>query len=146
MNCETARELLLEADLSQLRGHGELAQHLHTCNRCRGQAQVILDQYVALGTALQGRAPALDPGDPRWRTALPRPRAWRRWPVLVPLALAASLAILFVARPRHPGFGPGLPVPAVASAGEGLDVQGPPGRTVAVFQTDNPNIVVIWSF
>jgi len=28
----------------------------------------------------------------------------------------------------------------------GLAVEGPPGRNVAVFQTDNPDIVVIWFF
>jgi hypothetical protein len=27
-----------------------------------------------------------------------------------------------------------------------LDVRVPPGQAFAVFQTDNPNIVVVWSF
>lgn len=146
MNCETARERLLEADLSELRGEGELALHLQSCERCRSQAQVILDQYAALRSALQQGAPRLDPTDARWSGLRPRQQTWHPWSVVFPVALAASLAVLLVARRYQPGLMPPAPVPTAGSTGAGLDVQGPPGRTVAVFQTDNPNIVVIWSF
>ena len=146
MNCDAARERLLEADLAELRGGGELALHLQACEHCRRQAQVIVDQYTALRSALEGQAPRLDPADRRWQRPLRRVPAWRRWGVVVPLALAASLAILAVARRNRPGLEPATSMPAVASAGAGLDVQGPPATTVAVFQTDNPDIVVIWSF
>lgn len=146
MNCQTARERLLEADLSELRGEGELALHLRTCHHCRQQARVILDQYAALRTALERQALELDPADTRWRALSPQGPAWRRWQVLLPLALAASLAVLVVARRPQPSLPTNTPVPVLATGGAGLEVQGPPGRTVAVFQTDNPNIVVIWSF
>jgi hypothetical protein len=148
MNCDAARERLFEADLAELegQGEGELALHLRACDRCRRQAQVILGQYAALQGALERQTPRLNPMDPRWRRPLPRARSWQRWPVLVPVALAASLAILVVARRWQAGFEPNPPVPAITSTRPGLDVQGPPGRTVAVFQTDNPNIVIIWSF
>lgn len=146
MNCETARERMLEADLSELRGEGELASHLQTCEGCRRRAQVILDQYAALRGALERQVPRLDPADPRWRTLSPQRPAWRRWQVLVPVALAASLAVLVVARRNQPSLPLNPPVSVLAATGGGLDVQGPPGKTVAVFQTDNPNIVVIWSF
>ena len=146
MNCETAHERLLEADLSELRGQGELALHLQSCERCRGQAQVILDQYAALRSALERQAPRLDPAGVRRRGPLIRRPLRPRWAVLVPLALAAGLAILVATRRHQSGSEPQTAVPPLASAAEGLDVQGPPGQTVAVFQTDNPNIVVIWSF
>jgi anti-sigma factor RsiW len=147
MNCDAARERLLEADLAQLQGEddGELARHLRSCERCQKQAQVILDQYTALRSALERQAPRLNPADPRWRPQV-APAPTHRWAVMVPLALAAGLAILVVARGRQTALKPSAPAPPAASAALGLDVQGPPGRTVAVFQTDNPNIVVIWSF
>jgi len=150
MSCEAARERLLEADLAELQGlgDGELARHLRSCARCRAQGRVILDQYAALEHALERQVPALDPADPRWQPrVLPRPA--RRWTVMIPLALAAGLAVLVVARRGRPALEPGGPPSSVALAvwdNPGLDVQGPPGRTVAVFQTDNPDIVVIWSF
>ena len=65
---------------------------------------------------------------------------------MAPLALAASLAVLLLSRRRE------LPQPVtpsvqqVASAAAPLDVEVLPGRAVTVFQTDNPKIVVIWSF
>lgn len=146
MNCRTARERLLEADLSELRGEGDLALHLQSCERCRSRAQVILDQYAALRSALDGQAPRLDPAAVRRHAHLVRRPLRPRWAIVVPLALAASLAILVVTRRHQPGSEPRTAVPPLPSTGEGLDVQGPPGQTVAVFQTDNPNIVVIWSF
>jgi anti-sigma factor RsiW len=147
MNCEAARERLLEAELAELegRGDGELARHLRSCRSCSTQARAILDQYGALRGALESRPPRLDPADPRWRRRVVRSPA-RRWVAAIPLALAAGLAILVVARRHQTAIEPGTPVPLATSAAPGLDVQGPPGRSVAVFQTDNPNIVVIWSF
>jgi hypothetical protein len=34
----------------------------------------------------------------------------------------------------------------MAPAPASLDVRMPPGQTFTVFQTDNPGIVVVWSF
>ncbi len=147
MNCEMARNQMLEADLSELGGEGDgaLAQHLRACAQCRERARRILEQTAALKGALERLAPRVSPegiqrGQPTPTTQL------RRWAVTVPLALAAGLAVLLLSRPR------GMPAPArslaspAALAAAPLDVQVPPGRAVTVFQTDNPNIVVIWSF
>ena len=159
MNCETARDHLLEADLTELvgEGDGELARHLRACPECRERARRILDQTATLAAALEhvvppapsralvaSRAsalerPAMEGDGGRWR-------AMRRWAVAVPLALAASLALMLLSRPH------GLPSPTPQSSGPipaastPFDVQVPRGRAVTVFQTDNPNIVVIWSF
>jgi len=50
VNCENARDLLLEADLTELRseGCGALVQHLHQCSTCQNRARRILDQAAAL--------------------------------------------------------------------------------------------------
>ncbi len=140
MNCATALDLLLEAEPAELAGEADtgLAQHLRTCARCRRRAQLILDEYAALRGALDHAEPRLHPAA--------APTRHRRWAVIVPLALAASVAVLLLGRRSGLLAPPATPVAQVASAAEALEVEGSPGRTVAVFRTDNPNIVVIWSF
>lgn len=143
MNCDTALDLMLEADLTELRGEGEseLAQHIHTCADCRAKAGVILAGQNALAEVLDRISP---------RTAAPqairvaKERARRRpWRVTVPLALAAGVGALLLVRQPVPL--PSNPPSAVAREIP-FDVRVPAGRSVAVFRTDNPNIVVIWSF
>ncbi len=148
MNCAAAHALLLQAEPAELAGQAdtELGHHLRACARCRRRAQLILDQYAALRESLDRQQPRLDPADERWRRPVAAPAHRRRWGAIVPLALAASLAVLLFGRRRELSTPPATGVPQIASANEALDVQGPPGRTIAVFRTDNPNIVVIWSF
>jgi len=77
---------------------------------------------------------------------LVRRRAWRRrwaWRV-APLAAAAVLAVALIARREQVQQTP--PPASAPPIRSGLAVEGPPGRSVAVFQTDNPDIVVIWFF
>ena len=148
MNWEMARDLVLEADLTDLRGegHGDLARHIRGCPACRALAQRILDQTAALQATLERAASrrAADPSTSRRRRA--SRAAVRRWAIGIPLTLAASLAVLWLGR-RQAGQTPASGVPSqLALATTPLDVQVPPGQTVTVFQTDNPNIVVIWSF
>jgi hypothetical protein len=71
---------------------------------------------------------------------------WRRAGLVTPLALAAGIGALLLlgdgnGRPASPSTAPvtGVAVPA-------LEVEAPAGSSVAVFRTDNPNIVVIWYF
>lgn len=143
MNCESAIDLMLEADLPELRGEGDagLARHIHTCAGCRAKAGVMLAGQDALAETLNhasARAPA--PGAIR----LARDRSRRRpWRVALPLALAAGIGALLVF--RQPSQLPQM-LPPVRGANARLDVRVPAGRAVAVFQTDNPNIFVIWSF
>ncbi|MBI2403441.1 MAG: hypothetical protein HYV20_12065 [Gemmatimonadetes bacterium] len=148
MNCETARDRLLEAPLTELRGEGDgaLAQHLRGCLECQDRARRILAQTAVLQAALERATPRVEAVQAAWRRRAVPSSARRRWAVVVPLALAASLALLLLG--RHPtGQAPesGTPSPTAPIAAP-LGVQAPQGRAVTVFQTDNPNIVVIWSF
>lgn len=153
MNCEMARDLLLQVDLAALRGqgHDELARHLRQCARCQERTRRILDQTAALQAALERAVPRTTPGA-AWRSGAAQRTA--RMPWAVALALAASLAVLLLGRPGQdqahergvsPATAPG-PFMGTDLTGAPLDVQGPPEQTLAVFQTDNPDIVVIWSF
>jgi hypothetical protein len=147
MNCETARHRLLEADLAELRGDGELAHHLHTCSACQDRARRILDQTAALRVTLERATPHTDAAQAARRGRITTSAPLRRWAVAVPLALAAGLTVLLIGRRREPAApASSSPPPTVLATATPLDVQVPPGRTVTVFQTDNPNIVVIWSF
>ena len=143
ISCETARELLLEAEPGELRGEGDgpLAAHLRGCPACRQRAAYVIKETDRLHRAID---------------ALPLPlhaaasgsggeAAPRRWPVLVPLALAAGVAALVLVR-RHDVTAPSTPLRVARAIAPPLDVQVPAGQSVAVFQTANPNIVVIWSY
>jgi hypothetical protein len=61
----------------------------------------------------------------------------------IPLAAAAGLAGLLLVR-RGPQVVPGAT--RVPAAIHDVSVTAPPGRSLAVLHTDNPNIVVIWFF
>jgi hypothetical protein len=50
---------------------------------------------------------------------------------------------MWPARDKRPA---GLSGAAEAVAGGTVQVEGPPGRSVAVFETPKPDIVVIWFF
>lgn len=142
MTCLEARAALLEADLEELRGTADtsLALHLRDCADCRAGAERILQVEDALGRRLAALAPrrgiARAPATPRRR------RPWR-W--AVPLAAAAGIVGLAVTRPgpRPPGGDVGgVPEPAPGR----IAVEAPVGRNVAVFETADPNIVIIWLF
>lgn len=84
MTCEQMRTALLSADLEELRGEGdgELAAHLGTCAACRADAERILGGTIRLGAAVRGRV--------RRRAAA----------ILVPIAMAAGIALFVLLRPR----------------------------------------------
>ena len=152
MNCATALDRLLEADLAETaaRGESELAQHLRTCDRCRAVADRILADQQALGRAIAEAEPRT-PVDEALRSAAGRVRLARRrrkiWRVTLPAAAAAGLAGILV----FGGGGQGaldsvwegtMPQPAT-----GLDIQAPAGRDFLVFEVqDRPDIVVVWFF
>jgi len=74
---------------------------------------------------------------PAWTGAL---RA--RWPALLPLAAAAVLVLLLLARE-------GPPPPAVAVLEEtapGIQLEVSSGRPVAVIETEDADITVVWIF
>lgn len=165
-DCRVPRDELLEADLHELTGDSdsEIGLHVRACSTCAEAAQRILATNRALDAALHspppldvqalvarakfvavpgventedhlsGRAPA------RRRPNGPGLRQWRRW---AGMAAAAAIAALLLARPGNRPL-PGVELHPVAVAPAALDV--PPGHNLAVIQTDNPDITVLWFF
>ncbi len=145
MRCAEAREQMLEADRTDLGGatESELSLHLRRCARCRGAADRILEAERELWRALAAATPRRG-ADEAVRLARRRARR-RRWMWrAAPLAAAAVLAVALIARREE--VEQTLPPASAPPIQSGLAVEGPPGRSVAVFQTDNPDIVVIWFF
>ncbi len=145
MTCAEARERMLEAERTELSGatESELSLHLRGCARCRRAATQILEAERELWGALAAATPGRGADE---AVGLVRRRAQRRrwaWRV-APLAAAAVLAVALIARREQVQQTP--PPASAPPIRSGLAVEGPPGRSVAVFQTDNPDIVVIWFF
>ncbi len=151
MNCREAYELILEADPADLRAEADapLARHLRTCDRCAARAALILAAQARLAGALSARRPRM-PTEPAVPAAAPRARhlrgrrrlAWRAAPAL----LAATLAGILIARSgdrppaREQRVDPSVePAPPTVA-------QTPSGRNVVVYETDNPNIVIVWLY
>lgn len=154
MNCEIARELMLEADLSDLSGSGqtELAGHLRDCPACRARAERIFADSRTLAATVEAMGPAVEMAEARKRAAAAggairfRQRVWRRASLVTSFALAAGIgALLFLGDGNGRSVQPSTE-PVASVAAPALDVEAPAGASVAVFRTDNPNIVVIWYF
>lgn len=154
--CSDIREMLLEATPSELRGGGAgaLAGHLRSCDACRRRAELLLraddEMDAVLGVA---EAPDVETilelaSRPRvavgWRaragSGVRRFTSARRgW---IPLAAAAAVAgLLLVAR----GGGPPALLP-VAQAQALPTVEEASTGGVAIIETDNPDITVLWFF
>jgi predicted anti-sigma-YlaC factor YlaD len=145
MDCRAARELMSTADRAALEAASEaaLAAHLAHCASCRASARAILDAERELVRALAAATPRRSLEEVG-RTAASRP-AQRRWLWrAVPVAAAAVVAALLLGRPAPVRWLPQGPTRFAHRAG--IAVQAPPGRSVAVLRTDNPDIVVIWFF
>ncbi len=146
MNCRAARALLLTAEVADLedRGDGDLSQHFRSCPDCRALATEVLQAMGELRRALE---PPQEAGiQPVRRAVLEAQRRRTRARLLaraVPLAAAAGLAGLLLMR-RSPQVVPGAT--RTPAAIHDVSVTAPPGRSLAVLHTDNPNIVVIWFF
>ena len=145
MTCAEARERMLEAERTDLSGatDSELSLHLRGCARCRRAAHRILEEERVLFGVLASATPRRGADE---AVGLVRRRARRRrwmWRA-APLAAAAVLAIVWLGRPARVEQSARSPTPP--AAGSGIAVEAPPGRSVAVFRSDNPEIVVIWYF
>jgi anti-sigma factor RsiW len=152
------REALLEADLDALAGADDtpVGRHVRDCPACAAEAARILRATAALDSvlstpprldarALVARALTDDTVQPDPQTAFPagsvrrRPAHTTRWAAL---AAAACMAALFVWAERdRPLPGPpwtpsDAPAPTVETA----------SGNVAVIETDDPDITVIWIF
>ena len=147
MSCEQARDAMLDAEPDELRGVGAsaLAAHVRECARCRAAAATLLGGTAALARALDDGVAA------RARDVLPMPvgaRSRRARPALaaaIPLAAAAALALLFVGRGVlvRDRIGPYTPPVSVPSAPV-VNAHGDGG--VAVMNTADPRITVVWNF
>jgi anti-sigma factor RsiW len=145
MTCDTSQALLLTADPAELAGsrETELSRHLAQCARCRSRAAVLLAAQAELAALLAPPAGAVPaPGSLVAEAERRRARA-QRIRVLVPLATAAGLVALLL-WPRAPG--PGGTVTPRAPSRHLVSVTAPPGRSVAVLNSDTTDIVVIWFF
>lgn len=150
--CARPLEALLDAELEELSGVAEtdLGVHVRACARCAATARAILEGNDALDGVL-GSVPPIDARALLARAqveVLPRvekraPRFGRRWRQGAALAAAASIAALFVLSERDRSM-PGVelaPRPEVYSL-----VEAPADLSVAVIQTDNPDITILWFY
>lgn len=146
IDCATARDLLLEADPAELQDGNAtgtpLAEHLVSCTECRALAARILRAQHMLDHTLTKAASATAGADKAIEIAR-RPRRRRYWTYLVPLAAAAAVIIAVFHRAPAP-----IPVSssALATSIRTPGVEAPPGTNVAVIQTDNPNILIVWLY
>lgn len=153
MSCAEMRDRMLEAPPEALAGADDsaLARHLGACEACRARADRILAATRALADAIDAMGPTPS-ADEAVRSALGRrararsrrgPGAW----IAIPLAAAAAVAGLLLLdggpRPGAPGA-TSLPDRAAVEPGFRIDV--PPDRRVAVFETPDPEIRVVWFY
>jgi hypothetical protein len=156
--CDRYREALLEAEPDELRGLGqtEVARHIRACAACARAGEIILGTTASLNAFLDRGVPVPDldavlrrattsettpPRKAEGPVPLASRRGSRRW---VALAAAASIAALLLL-PERPA--PLPPLATVATATTTLPtVESAPGQTVAVFETENPDITVLWFF
>ena len=142
MNCNEARQALLDAEPAELSGTGdsELARHLAGCAECSALARAVLEDLRVMDTALQQMATTRPA-----RRAAPRQRPVR-W-LAAGLAVAAvATGVLLVRRqpPRPAGTTVAHATPALPRGVE-VDLAASP-RPAAVFETADSTITVVWYF
>jgi len=150
MNCDDAYLMLLEAEPEELRGEADsfLSRHVRSCPRCRTVAEHLSREQERLRAALgavRSRVSIEEAGKRAAREARLRRRR-EIWYGIAPVAAAAGLAGIMLMSTGSPAPGPlGEPTVTVQQPLPPI-VEAAPGQQIAVFETDNPNIVVVWSF
>lgn len=152
MTCKEAYEKILEAEPDALVAGTDtpLGRHLAACERCGRAAARVRSTTAALGGWLSEATARIDPaavvdealapGLPAGRTPVRRTLRWA-----IPLAAAATLALMFLREFSGPGALPGEPFhPRETPPGLALDV--PAGRSAAVLDTHNPAITIVWFY
>ena len=150
--CTRSFDTLLEADVEELRGlaETELGVHISGCISCAAAARKVLQGNDALDHVLDS-APPIDARALVARArleALPKaegraPNPARRWRGWTALGAAASIAALLVLSDRDVPM-PGVELAPRTEVHSIVDVA--VGQSVAVIQTDNPDITVLWFF
>ncbi|MGD8726981.1 MAG: hypothetical protein PVH40_05000 [Gemmatimonadales bacterium] len=150
MNCDAVRSHLLEASPEELRGETDspLSTHLRSCPRCRAIAEHIDREERRLRLALEAVVPDTPVEEACTRAAWEARFRNRRhvWNGLAPIAAAAGLAGVLLVSTGGPAPGPVADQPTETATALPPVMESAPGQQVAVFETDNPNIVVVWSF
>ncbi len=151
IECKAALERLLEADPTELAGHGatELAAHVRGCRRCGAVAARLLEGQKELADALGALGPRVAAENALAAVWRRRGRIARRrnvWRIAAPLAAAAALATLLLLNQRGSGrVLPGelvqLPLPRIEA-----EVEVASGHNVMVFETRDRSAKVIWFY
>jgi hypothetical protein len=150
IECAKALELLLEADPAELTGSGDskLAAHVRECARCGAVGLRLLDEQERLSRELAELEPRVGVEDALQaarRLRVSRGRRRRAWRVAAPLAAAAAVAAVFLARGPEAGRMPGevmaLPAKRIEPLVEVSDAQ-----NVMVFETRDRSTKVIWFY
>lgn len=151
MKCASAIDRMLEADPQELAGSGdgELASHIATCEPCSAMAAQIVNSQLELAQELDSHTPRLR-ADEALRITEGRAASKRRrnniWQIGAPMAAAAGFAGVVLLGGGHQDIG-STALARVQEPLPGLEVQGPPGKDVAVFEVaDRPDVVVVWFF
>ena len=153
-DCARALEYLLDAEPDELSGRSdtEVGRHVRECDRCRAASQKVLDSTARLDAAL-----AVVPDDFDFAAILRRAKSpeskrhtatvgpiRRRWGGIATVALAASIVGLLVLSDRDDPL-PGTAVTARVTVQLPI-VDAAADQDVAVIETDNPDITVLWFF
>ena len=143
MNCEECRELMLEADSDLLTGIGDgpLAAHIRLCEACRELASAMLGHLSVTRAAYSRIEPVSRP--PRHASRFTARRAV--WAVAT-LAAAAAVLIVVASKPspvqQHLVWRNLEPDSTAAT----IAVEVPEGKNAIVFDTNNPQISVVWIY
>lgn len=151
--CAEIRDLMLEAEPGELRGEGgtTVADHVRGCPACARIAAVLLDETAALAEVLGGspspgtvdavvaRATGTTPAT--GVRPLPFMRRHRWWGLA---AAAAAAGVLLLSREGAQLRDTTVPPARVAQVPPVVSPEA--DQDVAVFQTDNPDITVLWFF
>lgn len=138
MTCQAIRDQLLEADLDDLRDGQDtsLARHLRMCDECALIARTIVDTEMAMGTSLDSLARG------RSIKVLPVSKTRWLWRVAVPIAVAAGLVAVLV----RGGSMPMTTTQATSMVDHVPIVESSGSKNFTVFNTNDPDIVVVWFF
>ncbi len=145
MTCDMTTRLL-EADVLPITD-GVLAEHVTSCRECQRALALFEEAYAHLDDYLAGHPPVDAAQIVAAAQGGHQPSRWGPWRrhAWLPLALAATVAAVFLG-----GRGDAPPSVGIAEVSSpsrspaGLDVE--TDLDVAVLQTTNPDITVLWFF
>lgn len=130
MNCNEARDALLETELPIADTSGDLARHLHECDRCARAAAVLAHDVVLLRAVIRHRT--------RHRTR----RRGRRATIATATMIAAASVVVALVHARRPVVVRPLPVNEATRGVVSVEV--PAGKMATVLETKDPNVTIVW--